>query len=129
MYIVVKCDFLQVLEDYVLKLCDMDYVVQFFGFIGINVVEVVLKIVCNIKGCENIISFINGFYGVILGVLFIIGNSYYCGVVGVIMGGVSVMLYDGYLGDVFDIIEYLDKVFLDFLSGVDYLVVVIVEIV
>ncbi|HBU64516.1 MAG TPA: diaminobutyrate--2-oxoglutarate transaminase, partial [Alcanivorax sp.] len=97
MHTVAKRDFLQALEDYVLKPRDMDHVVQFPGPTGTNAVEAALKIARNIKGRENIISFTNGFHGVTLGALSTTGNSHHRGAAGVTMGGVSVMPYDGYL--------------------------------
>ena len=127
MHTVAKRDFLQALEDYVLKPRDMDHVVQFPGPTGTNAVEAALKVARNIKGRENIISFTNGFHGVTLGALSTTGNSHHRGAAGVTMGGVSVMPYDGYLGDAFDTTEYLDKVLLDSSSGVDHPAAVIVE--
>ena len=65
--------------------------------------------------------------GMLAGALSTTGNSHHRGAAGVTMGGVSVMPYDGYLGDAFDTTEYLDKVLLDSSSGVDHPAAVIVE--
>ncbi|ASK35337.1 diaminobutyrate--2-oxoglutarate transaminase [Alcanivorax sp. N3-2A] len=127
MHTVAKREFLEALEKYILKPREMDHVVQFTGPTGTNAVEAALKIARNIKGRENIISFTNGFHGVSLGALSATGNSHHRGVAGVTMGGVSVMPYDGYLGDAFDTTEYLDKVLCDSSSGVDHPAAVIVE--
>ncbi|WP_101675358.1 diaminobutyrate--2-oxoglutarate transaminase [Alloalcanivorax mobilis] len=127
MHTVAKREFLEALEQYILKPREMDHVVQFTGPTGTNAVEAALKIARNIKGRENIISFTNGFHGVSLGALSATGNSHHRGVAGVTMGGVSVMPYDGYLGDAFDTTEYLDKVLCDSSSGVDHPAAVIVE--
>ncbi|UWN50897.1 Diaminobutyrate--2-oxoglutarate transaminase [Alcanivorax sp. ALC70] len=127
MHTVAKRQFLEALDEYVLKPREMDHVVQFPGPTGTNAVEAALKIARNIKGRENIISFTNGFHGVTLGALSATGNSHHRGAAGVTMGGVSVMPYDGYLGDAFDTTQYLDKVLCDSSSGIDHPAAVIVE--
>ncbi len=127
MYSTAKRDFIDRFQRVILKPRGLDYKLQFPGPTGTNAVEAALKIARNIKGRENIISFTNGFHGVTLGALSTTGNSHHRGAAGVTMGGVSVMPYDGYLGDAFDTTEYLDKVLLDSSSGVDHPAAVIVE--
>lgn len=127
MHTIAKRDFLEALDKYILQPRGMDHVVQFTGPTGTNAVEASLKIARNIKGRENIISFTNGFHGVTLGALSATGNSHHRGVAGTTLAGVSVMPYDGYLGDAFDTTEYLDKVLCDSSSGVDHPAAVIVE--
>lgn len=122
-----KGEFLQVLDERILKPRNLDYVVQFTGPTGTNAVEAALKLARNVTGRENIIAFTNGFHGVTLGSLAVTGNSYHRSAAGVTMNGACRMPYDGYLGDDIDTTVYLDKVLSDSGSGIDKTAAVIVE--
>ncbi len=122
-----KEDFLNALNDRILRPRGLEYVVQFTGPTGTNAVEAALKVARNVTGRENIVSFTNGFHGVTLGSLAITGNSHHRGAAGITMGGVTRMPYDGYLGPDVDTTAYLDKVLSDSSSGVDLPAAVIVE--
>ncbi|MCH8544176.1 MAG: diaminobutyrate--2-oxoglutarate transaminase [Alcanivorax sp.] len=127
LHTVAKRNFLNMLEDVILKPRDMEYMVQFTGPTGTNAVEAALKIARNVKGRPNILTFTNGFHGVSLGSLAVTGNSHHRNAAGVEMSGSTVMPYDGYMGNGFDTTEYIDKQLSDGSSGIDHPAAVIVE--
>lgn len=122
-----KGEFLETLNDKILKPRNMEYVVQFTGPTGTNAVEAAMKIARNVTGQQNIVTFTNGFHGVSLGALAATGNAHHRDAAGVSLGGVHRMPYDGYLGDHIDTTEYLDKVLGDSSSGINSPAAVIVE--
>ncbi len=122
-----KQDFLETLNDKILRPRGLEYMVQFTGPTGTNAVEAAIKVARNVTGRENIVSFTNGFHGVTLGSLAATGNSHHRGASGTTLNGVTRMPYDGYLGEDFDTTAYLDKVLSDSSSGVDKPAAVVVE--
>lgn len=122
-----KGEFLEALNEKILKPRDMEYVVQFTGPTGTNAVEAAMKIARNVTGQQNIVSFTNGFHGVSLGALAATGNSHHRDAAGVSLTGTHRMPYDGYLGDDIDTTSYLDKVLSDSSSGINSPAAVIVE--
>lgn len=122
-----KGEFLQTLQDKILKPRDMEYMVQFTGPTGTNAVEAAMKIARNVTGQQNIVTFTNGFHGVSLGALAATGNSHHRNAAGVSLSGIHRMPYDGYLGDNIDTTEYLDKVLSDSSSGINSPAAVLVE--
>ncbi|MFL0799784.1 MAG: diaminobutyrate--2-oxoglutarate transaminase [Agarilytica sp.] len=122
-----KGNFLQALNDKILKPRNMEYMVQFTGPTGTNAVEAAMKIARNVTGQQNIVTFTNGFHGVSLGALAATGNSHHRDAAGVSLNGTHRMSYDGYLGENIDTTEYLDKVLSDSSSGINSPAAVIVE--
>lgn len=122
-----KRDFLQALNDLILKPRNMDYMVQFTGPTGTNAVEAALKIARNVTGRSHIIAFTNGFHGVSLGAMAATGNSHHRDAAGIPLTGVSHLPYDAYLGEKFNTIELLDAMIADSSSGLDLPAAVIVE--
>ncbi|GAA6143611.1 diaminobutyrate--2-oxoglutarate transaminase [Hydrogenophaga sp. 5NK40-0174] len=122
-----KGEFLEALNDTILKPRGLEYVVQFPGPTGTNAVEAAMKIARNVSGRHNIVTFTNGFHGVSLGALAATGNSHHRDAAGVSLHGTHRMPYDGYLGTGIDTTEYLDKVFSDSSSGINSPAAVIVE--
>ena len=122
-----KRDFLEALNDYILKPRGLEYIVMFTGPTGTNAVEAAIKTARKFTGRENIISFTNGYHGQTLGSLALTGNAHHRGGAGVMLPGVERMPYDGYMGDQVDTTEYLDKVLSDSSSGIDKPAAVIVE--
>ncbi|KZZ43860.1 diaminobutyrate--2-oxoglutarate transaminase [Oleiphilus sp. HI0118] len=122
-----KGEFLEALDQYILKPRDLEYVVQFTGPTGTNAVEAAMKLARNVTGREHIISFTNGFHGVSLGALAATGNQHHRGAAGTSLPGVTRMPFDGYLGDELDTTYYLDKVLSDSSSGIDKPAAVLVE--
>ncbi|GAB2902742.1 diaminobutyrate--2-oxoglutarate transaminase [Microbulbifer echini] len=122
-----KGEFLQALNEKILKPRNMEYVVQFTGPTGTNAVEAAMKIARNVTGQQNIVTFTNGFHGVSLGSLAATGNSHHRDAAGVSLNGTHRMPFDGYLGENIDTTEYLDKVLSDSSSGINSPAAVIVE--
>ncbi|ACR11521.1 diaminobutyrate--2-oxoglutarate transaminase [Teredinibacter turnerae T7901] len=122
-----KGEFLQTLNDLILKPRNMEYMVQFTGPTGTNAVEAAMKIARNVTGQQNIVTFTNGFHGVSLGSLAATGNSHHRDAAGVSLNGTHRLPFDGYLGDNIDTTEYLDKVLGDSSSGINSPAAVIVE--
>ncbi|MGX5845045.1 diaminobutyrate--2-oxoglutarate transaminase [Mesorhizobium sp. ArgA1] len=122
-----KESFLREFHETILKPRQLDYVVQFPGPTGANAVEAALKLARKITGRTNIIAFTNGFHGVSLGALSCTGNRYHRAVAGQLLGGVTRLPYDGYLGPAVDTADYLDHLLSDPSSGVDAPAAVIVE--
>ncbi|WP_050592410.1 diaminobutyrate--2-oxoglutarate transaminase [Mesorhizobium sp. LNJC394B00] len=122
-----KESFLHEFHETILKPRQLDYVVQFPGPTGANAVEAALKLARKITGRPNIIAFTNGFHGVSLGALSCTGNRYHRAAAGQLLGGVTRLPYDGYLGSSVDTADYLDHLLSDPSSGVDAPAAVIVE--
>lgn len=124
---VAKEEFLEAFEAIILKPRQLHYKVQFPGPTGTNAVEAALKLARQITGRETIIAFSNGYHGVTLGSLATTAKASHRAAAGIATSGVTFMPYDGYLGEAFDTIEYLDKVLWDAGSGVSLPAGVIVE--
>lgn len=124
---VAKEKFISTMQDVLLAPRGLDYVQQFTGPTGTNAVEAALKIARKVTGRPNVISFTNGFHGVSLGALAMTGNAYLRGAAGVSLPGSTSMPYDGYLGDNFDTISYLERVLNDPSSGIDKPAAVLLE--
>ncbi|MGX5832177.1 diaminobutyrate--2-oxoglutarate transaminase [Mesorhizobium sp. 43Arga] len=119
--------FLREFHETILRPRQLDYVVQFPGPTGTNAVEAALKLARKITGRSNIIAFTNGFHGVSLGALSCTGNRHHRAAAGQLLGAVSRLPYDGYLGSNVDTADYLDHLLSDPSSGVDAPAAVIVE--
>jgi diaminobutyrate-2-oxoglutarate transaminase len=111
----------------VLQPRQLDYVIQFTGPTGTNAVEAAMKLARKVTGRTNIICFTNGFHGVSTGALAATGNNHFRNAAGVPLYGTTVMPFDGYLGDDFNTITYLDRMLSDTSSGIDLPAAVIVE--
>lgn len=122
-----KGSFLREFHETILKPRQLDYVVQFPGPTGANAVEAALKLARKITGRPNIIAFTNGFHGVSLGALSCTGNRYHRAAAGQLLGGVTRLPYDGYVGSAVDTADYLDRLLSDPSSGADAPAAVIVE--
>ncbi|WP_287321585.1 diaminobutyrate--2-oxoglutarate transaminase [Mesorhizobium sp.] len=122
-----KESFLREFDETILRPRQLDYVVQFPGPTGANAVDAALKLARKITGRSNIIAFTNGFHGASLGALSCTGNRYHRAAAGQLLGGVTRLPYDGYLGPAVDTADYLDHLLSDPSSGVDAPAAVIVE--
>ncbi|OBQ84935.1 diaminobutyrate--2-oxoglutarate transaminase [Mesorhizobium sp. WSM3873] len=127
LYSEAKESFLRELDETILRPRQLDYVVQFPGPTGANAVEAALKLARKITGRSNIIAFTNGFHGLSLGALSCTGNRYHRAAAGQLLGGVTRLPYDGYLGSTVDTADYLDHLLSDPSGGVDAPAAVIVE--
>ncbi|GHE19557.1 diaminobutyrate--2-oxoglutarate transaminase [Halomonas urumqiensis] len=123
-----KRDYLETLEELILKPRGLDYKVQFPGPTGTNAVEAAIRLARNVKGRHNIVTFTNGFHGVTMGALATTGNRKFREATGGVptVGG-TFMPYDGYLGDGTDTLDYFEKLLTDKSGGLDVPAGVIVE--
>lgn len=122
-----KRDYIEALEEYILKPRGLDYKVQFPGPTGTNAVEAAIRLARNIKGRYNIVTFTNGFHGVTMGALATTGNRKFREATGVPTLGGSFLPYDGYMGEDTDTLDYFEKLLNDNSSGLDIPAGVIVE--
>ena len=122
-----KHDFMESYKKYILEPRGLDYKMQFTGPTGTNCVEAALKLARKVKGRTGIISFTNGFHGVTTGAVAATGNKHHRGGVGMPLGNVDFMFYDGYLGENVDTLAIMDKVLSDGSSGFETPAAVIVE--
>ena len=122
-----RAEFLMTFHEKILEPRGMNHRVQFPGPTGTNAVESALKIARKTKGREKIIAFTNAFHGMTLGSLSVTGNAFKRAGAGVSLTHSDPMPFDGYLGEGFDTIDYLDRVLDDGGSGVDQPAAVITE--
>ncbi len=123
-----KRDYLEALEEVILKPRGLDYKVQFPGPTGTNAVEAAIRLARNAKGRHNIVTFTNGFHGVTMGALATTGNRKFREATGGVptVGG-SFLPFDGYLGEGADTLDYFEKLLGDKSGGLDIPAGVIVE--
>ncbi|MGM0984595.1 MAG: diaminobutyrate--2-oxoglutarate transaminase [Pseudomonadota bacterium] len=123
-----KRDYLDALDEVILKPRGLDYKVQFPGPTGTNAVEAAIRLARNAKGRHNIVTFTNGFHGVTMGALATTGNRKFREATGGVptVGG-SFLPFDGYLGDSADTLDYFEKLLGDKSGGLDIPAGVIVE--
>lgn len=122
-----RAEFLMTFHEKILKPRGLNHRVQFPGPTGTNAVESALKIARKSKSREKIIAFTNAFHGMTLGSLSVTGNAFKRAGAGLPLTHSDPMPFDGYLGEGFDTIDYLDRVLDDGGSGVDHPAAVITE--
>ncbi|WP_104204204.1 diaminobutyrate--2-oxoglutarate transaminase [Billgrantia saliphila] len=123
-----KRDYLETLEEVILKPRGLEYKVHLPGPTGTNAVEAAIRLARVATGRHNIVSFTNGFHGVTMGALAATGNRKFREATGGIpLQGSAFMPYDGYLGENTDSLDYFEKLLGDNSSGLDLPAAVIVE--
>ncbi|MCE8024730.1 diaminobutyrate--2-oxoglutarate transaminase [Billgrantia aerodenitrificans] len=123
-----KRDYLETLEEVILKPRGLDYKVHLPGPTGTNAVEAAIRLARVAQGRHNIVTFTNGFHGVTMGALATTGNRKFREATGGIpLQGSAFMPYDGYLGEHADTLDYFEKLLGDNSSGLDLPAAVIVE--
>ena len=123
-----KRDYLETLEEVILKPRGLDYKVHLPGPTGTNAVEAAIRLARVAKGRHNIVSFTNGFHGVTMGALATTGNRKFREATGGIpTQGASFLPYDGYMGEAIDTLDYFEKLLSDKSGGLDTPAGVIVE--
>ncbi|MDR5905872.1 diaminobutyrate--2-oxoglutarate transaminase [Franzmannia qiaohouensis] len=123
-----KREYLETLEELILKPRGLDYKVHLPGPTGTNAVEAAIRLARVATGRHNIVTFTNGFHGVTMGALATTGNRKFREATGGIpTQGASFMPFDGYLGEHADTLDYLEKLLGDNSSGLDIPAAVIVE--
>ncbi|ALM52604.1 diaminobutyrate--2-oxoglutarate transaminase [Halomonas huangheensis] len=125
---VAKREYLETLEEVILKPRGLDYKVHLPGPTGTNAVEAAIRLARVVKGRHNIVSFTNGFHGVTMGALAVTGNRKFREATGGVptVGG-AFMPFDGYMGDHTDTLDYFEKLLGDKSGGLDVPAAVIVE--
>ncbi|RSN25254.1 diaminobutyrate--2-oxoglutarate transaminase [Amycolatopsis roodepoortensis] len=127
MFTVAKRDFLQTLQEKILRPRDLDYKVVFPGPGGANAVEAALKLARKVTGKESVINFTNAFHGMTLGALSVTGNSMKRGGAGVPLVHATPMPYDNYFDGSIPDFLYFEKLLEDSGSGLNEPAAVIVE--
>ncbi|WP_355660109.1 diaminobutyrate--2-oxoglutarate transaminase [Halomonas salifodinae] len=123
-----KRDYLEALEEVILKPRGLDYKVHLPGPTGTNAVEAAIRLARVATGRHNIISFTNGFHGVTMGALATTGNRKFREATGGIpTQGAAFLPFDGYLGEAVDTLDYFEKLLGDNSSGLDLPAAVIIE--
>ncbi|MFC3285305.1 diaminobutyrate--2-oxoglutarate transaminase [Litchfieldella rifensis] len=123
-----KRDYLETLEEVILKPRGLEYKVHLPGPTGTNAVEAAIRLARVATGRHNIVSFTNGFHGVTMGALATTGNRKFREATGGIpTQGSAFMPFDGYLGEGIDTLDYFEKLLGDNSSGLDRPAAVIIE--
>lgn len=122
-----KADFLNALENVILKPRGLDYRAMFTGPTGTNAVEAAIKLARKVTGREMVIAFTNGFHGMTLGALACTGNAAKRGGAGVPLNHVAHEPFDGYHGPDVDTAELLERRLSDPSSGLDAPAAILVE--
>jgi diaminobutyrate-2-oxoglutarate transaminase len=100
LYTLAKAEFLERFVEVVLLPRRMsDYVMQFPGPAGTLAVEAALKLARKVTGRTNVVAFTGGFHGASLGSLAASSSPVLRGGAGLPLAGVTVLPYDGFLGD------------------------------
>ncbi|WP_410648096.1 diaminobutyrate--2-oxoglutarate transaminase [Amycolatopsis sp. cmx-4-54] len=127
MFTVAKRDFLETLQEKILRPRELDYKVVFPGPGGANAVEAALKLARKVTGKESVINFTNAFHGMTLGALSVTGNSMKRGGAGVPLVHATPMPYDNYFDGSIPDFLYFEKLLEDSGSGLNEPAAVIVE--
>ncbi|MDN3526430.1 diaminobutyrate--2-oxoglutarate transaminase [Halomonas sabkhae] len=123
-----KRDYLETLEEVILKPRGLEYKVHLPGPTGTNAVEAAIRLARVAKGRHNIVTFTNGFHGVTMGALATTGNRKFREATGGIpTQGAAFMPFDGYMGNSIDTLDYFEKLLGDQSGGLDVPAAVIVE--
>ncbi|TIL38097.1 diaminobutyrate--2-oxoglutarate transaminase [Mesorhizobium sp.] len=122
-----KKGFIEAFERYILKPRGLTYKLQFTGPTGANAVEAALKLARQVTGRSNIVSFTGSYHGVSAGSLAATANKEMRAAAGFPLAHVTSLPYEGYLGGLFDTIDYLEKLLADPSSGFDTPAAVILE--
>lgn len=122
-----KREFMETFERVALRPRGLDYRLQFTGPTGANAVEAALKLARRVKGRRNVIAFTNGYHGLSSGALAATANSFYRHEAYVSRGDVAFMPFEGFMGEGFDTLRYIERMIGENSSGVDLPAAVLVE--
>lgn len=126
MYTRAKGQFIETLNDVILRPRGLDYKVTFPAPTGTNAVETAMKYARRATGRHNIIAFTNGFHGMTLGALAASATRRKREAGGVELSGVTRMPYEDYHPGL-DSAELLDRMLCDEGGGIDAPAAIIVE--
>ncbi len=119
--------FLEKISSLIFEPRGLQYKVQFTGPTGTNAIEAALKLARLVKGRSNIIAFSNAFHGMTLSSLALTSNDLIRNRPYMNRSNVTIMPYDGYLGEGINTISYLRRVLEDNHSGIDLPAAIILE--
>ncbi|CCV09266.1 Diaminobutyrate--2-oxoglutarate transaminase [Mesorhizobium metallidurans STM 2683] len=122
-----KKAFIEAFEKHILQPRGLEYKLQFPGPTGTNAVEAALKLARQATGSSNVVAFTNGFHGVSAGALAATGYKDFRTASGISLANVTMLPYDGYLGEGIDTLDYFEKLLDDPNSGLDKPAAVILE--
>ncbi|TBL68496.1 diaminobutyrate--2-oxoglutarate transaminase [Paenibacillus thalictri] len=122
-----KQQFLERFRQVILEPRGLSYKVQFPGPTGANSVESALKLARKVTERSTVIGFTNAFHGMTLGALSVTGNKFKRSGAGVPLHHSVSMPYDGYLGENFHTIDYMENYIQDTGSGISLPAAIIVE--
>ncbi|MQA07388.1 MAG: diaminobutyrate--2-oxoglutarate transaminase [Pseudonocardiaceae bacterium] len=124
---VAKRDFLESVQEILLKPRGYDYKLMLPGPGGVNTVEAALKLARKVTGRESIINFTNAFHGMTLGALSVTGNSMKRGGAGIPLVHATPMPYDNYFEGQTPDFLFFERLLEDSGSGLNEPAAVIVE--
>ncbi len=126
MFSTAKGEFIEYLEEKILKPRGLEYKILFPGPTGTNSVEVALKLARKIKKRTNIFALMGGFHGMTLGSLSLCTERAARDAAGVPLGNVTHIPAPGMFEN-FDTIHYMETLLTNDHSGVDKPAALIVE--
>lgn len=121
-----KIEFIEEIQNTILKPRQLDYRIQFTGPTGANAIEAALKLARKVKQRSHIVAFTNAYHGHSLGALSLTGNRYYHDEHYGSRNNVSHFPFDGYLGN-FDTSALLEKMLADPSSGLPLPAAIVLE--
>jgi diaminobutyrate-2-oxoglutarate transaminase len=122
-----KRTFIESFSTRILEPRRLDYKLQFPGPTGTNAVEAALKLARQVTGRSTVIAFSHGFHGVTSGSLAVTADAKFRQAAGAPLANAVFAPFDGYLGEGYHTIDYLDRLVNDPGSGIDLPAAVIVE--
>jgi diaminobutyrate-2-oxoglutarate transaminase len=122
-----KSRFMHDFNKIILQPRNYHYKIQFLGPTGTNAVEASLKLARLVTNRTNVIFFTNSFHGMTQGSLAVTASSWKRKGSGVKLANTYAAPFDGYYGNEFNTIAYLEKLLNDPNSGVDLPAAIIVE--
>ena len=126
MYTAPKREFLETLENRILKPRGLNYKVQFAGPTGTNAVEAAIKLARKVKGRENIFAFMGAFHGMTMGSLALTTDRCSREGAGQILPNVTHIPAPGMFPEL-DTIAYMERLLTDDHSGVEKPAAVVLE--
>ncbi len=126
MYSVAKGEFIETLENLILKPRGFNYKVLFPGPTGTNAVEAALKIARKVTGRSNVFSLMGGFHGMSLGALALTSERVARDACGVTLENATHIPHPAMMPEL-DTIAYMDMLITNDHSGIDKPAALIVE--
>ncbi len=126
MYTVPKREFIETLEEKIIKPRGLDYKIQFCGPTGTNAVEAAIKLARKNTGRSNIFAFMGCFHGMTLGALSLTSEMYARNGAGASLNDVT-HIPAPYMFEGLDVIEYMQTLIDDDHSAVSKPAAVIME--